>query len=151
MISKEKFAAMQDHSILEADASLDDTKQRCDETMKYGFAATYVLPCNVAWAREYCAGKGKIGTVIGFPLGAAKTCVKIFEAKEAVRDGADKLDVVMNIGKLKSGDVAYVEKELSEFVFHKNFHRLRNVGLQDRRHTHDEENGGRQNKNQSGG
>ena len=116
MISKEKFAAMQDHSILEANASLDDTKQRCDETLKYGFFATYVHPCHVKWAREYCGNRGKVSTVIGFPLGANKTNVKIFEAMEAIEDGADKLDFVANISRIKSGDFAYVENELKEIV-----------------------------------
>jgi len=116
MITKEKFAAMQDHSILEADATLEDTKRRCDETLKYGFFATYVHPCHVKWAREYCGNKGKIGTVIGFPLGANKTKVKIFEAMEAIEDGADKLDFVANISMIKSGNIAYVENELKEIV-----------------------------------
>ena len=116
MISKEQFAAMQDHSILEAEATLSDTKRRCDETLQYGFGATYVHPCYVKYAKGYCAGKAKIGTVIGFPLGANKTSVKIFEAMEAIADGADKLDFVINISKVKSGDIAYVEDELKEIV-----------------------------------
>lgn len=116
MITKQEFAKMQDHSILEADASLEDTRARCDETMEYGFNATYVLPCHVKWACDYCKGKGDVATVIGFPLGANTTKVKIFEAMEAMDNGAAALDFVSNISQIKSGNFEYVANEYKEIV-----------------------------------
>jgi deoxyribose-phosphate aldolase len=116
MLTKEQFAKMQDHSILEPYATLADIDQRIQETLDYGLGATYVEPCYVAYARQKLAGRAKVGTVIGFPFGANTTAVKIAEGLGCIEDGADKLDVVMNYSKLKPGDAAYVEQELGAFV-----------------------------------
>ena len=115
MISKKEFAQMQDHSILEPFATQDQIAKMCAETLEYGLGATYVEPCWVAFAKSLLAGKAKVGTVIGFPFGANSTAIKIAEGLECIANGADKLDVVINISKLKSGDDVYVEKELREF------------------------------------
>lgn len=115
MITKEQFAKMQDHSILEPNATLEQVKRMCEETIQYGLGATYVEPCNVAFAKSILGDKAKVGTVVGFPFGANTTAIKIAEGLETIDNGADKLDIVMNIGKLKSGDTAYVENELKEF------------------------------------
>jgi deoxyribose-phosphate aldolase len=73
MITKEQFAGMQDHSILGPYCPRKDVKGYCEEVIKYGFAAIYVNPCDVAFARSIIADKASVGTVIGFPQGAATT------------------------------------------------------------------------------
>ena len=107
---------MQDHSVLEPNATEDQIRSRCEETLRYGFGATYVNPCYVTFAKSILGDKAKVGTVVGFPHGANTTKVKIIEGLQAIDDGADKLDLVINISKLRSGDLAYVTNELSEFL-----------------------------------
>jgi deoxyribose-phosphate aldolase len=116
MITKEQFAKMQDHSILGTYCKRNDVKKFCEEVLEYGFAAVYVNPCDVAYAKSIIGGRAAVGTVIGFPQGATTTQTKIFEALEAIDNGATELDVVMNVSRLKDGDTAYVKTELSDFV-----------------------------------
>jgi len=116
MITKEQFAAMQDHSILEPYATEEAIRKRCEETVKYGFSAVYVNPCWVSFAKKIVGNRAKVGTVVGFPHGANTTKIKILEALEEIENGADDLDLVINISKLKSGDFTYVEDELKQFV-----------------------------------
>ena len=108
---------MQDHSILEPDADENAVLRRIDEAIKFGFAAVYVNPCYVKLAKEKLDGTAvAVGTVIGFPHGANRTETKIQEALLAIDDGADELDAVINISRLKSGDDAYVSDELGRLV-----------------------------------
>jgi deoxyribose-phosphate aldolase len=116
MITKEQFAKMKDHSILEPFATLADIDVRIQETIDYHLGATYVEPCYVAYAKAKLAGIALVGTVVGFPFGTNTTSTKIAEGLGCIKDGADKLDVVMNYSKLKSGDSKYVENELRDFV-----------------------------------
>lgn len=116
MITKEQFAKMQDHSILEPEATRADVRRRCEETLKYGFGATYVNQHYVSYAKELLQGKALVGTVIGFPFGANTTKIKIAEGLDAVDNGADTMDVVINISRLKSGEADYVKDELNAFV-----------------------------------
>jgi len=116
MITKEQFAAMQDHSILEPYATENAIRKRCEETIQYGFSAVYVNPCWVSFAKQIIGDKAKVGTVVGFPHGANTTKIKIAEALEEIDNGADDLDLVINISKLKSKDYDYVENELKQFV-----------------------------------
>lgn len=102
-----------DHTLLRPEASRDQVAQLCDEAARYGFACVMVNP---TWV-SFCASclrdtPVKIGTVIGFPLGASVTTAKRLEAEECLRLGADELDMVMNIGALKSGDHALVEIDI---------------------------------------
>ena len=115
MITKEQFAKAQDHSVLGTYVPQEDVRRFCEETMKYGFAAVYVNPCDVAYAKSIVGDKAKIGTVIGFPQGASSTATKIFEGLDAIESGADELDIVMNVSRLKDGDTEYVKNELAEF------------------------------------
>ena len=115
MLTKEQFAKMQDHSILEPYATVGQIKNCCEETLKYGFAATYVNPSFVSYAKSIIGDKAMVGIPIGFPFGANTTKIKIAEALEGIENGADKLDIVSNINKIKSGDFIYVENELKEF------------------------------------
>ena len=116
MLTKEQFAAMQDHSILEPYATEAAIRKGCEETMKYDFSAVYVNPCWVSFAKNIVGKRAKVGTVVGFPNGANTTKIKILEALEEIENGADDLDLVINISKLKSGDFTYVEDELKQFV-----------------------------------
>ncbi|MCL2815422.1 MAG: deoxyribose-phosphate aldolase [Oscillospiraceae bacterium] len=115
MITKEQFAKAQDHSVLGTYVSKEDVGLFCEETIKYGFASVYVNPCDVAYAKSIVGERAKIGTVIGFPQGANSTATKIFEGLDAIENGADELDIVINVSRLKDGDTDYVKNELAEF------------------------------------
>jgi deoxyribose-phosphate aldolase len=102
-----------DHTLLRPEASRSQVIQLCDEAAHYGFACVMVNP---TWV-SFCASRlretpVKTGVVIGFPLGASVTTAKRLEAEECLRLGADELDMVMNIGALKSGDHALVETDI---------------------------------------
>lgn len=116
MITKEEFAAVQDHSILGPICKREDVKRFCEEVLKYGFAAVYVNPGDVAYAKSIIGNKAGVGTVIGFPQGANTTKTKIYEGLDAIDNGATDLDIVINISRLKDGDTDFVRNELSEFV-----------------------------------
>ena len=94
-----------DHTLLKPDATQVQIKRLCDEARTHGFASVCINPVWVRFATEQLQGSGvKVCTVIGFPLGATTPQVKAFEAQEAVKNGADELDMVLNIGALKAGD-----------------------------------------------
>lgn len=108
-----------DHTNLKPYATKEDIIKLCDEAIQYGFYAVCVNPYRVKLAKDYLSGKGadvKVASVIGFPLGATPTEVKVFEAKKALDDGADELDMVINIGALKDGDYEYVKRDIEEVV-----------------------------------
>lgn len=90
-----------DHTVLSQSATWDDIKALCDDGIKYGCASVCIAPSFVKKAKEYVGNDLKICTVIGFPNGYNTTAVKAFEAAEAVKDGADEIDMVINIGMLK--------------------------------------------------
>ena len=85
----------------------------CDDGIKYGVASVCIPPSYVAQAKEYVGDNLKICTVIGFPNGYNTTAVKVAETLDAIENGADEIDMVINIGKLKSKDYGYVENEIS--------------------------------------
>lgn len=102
--SPEKMAKIIDHTNLKADTRVEDIEKLCNEAKSYGFASVCVNPANV----ELCTDLLKesdvnVCTVISFPLGANTSKIKFFETKDAVQHGADEIDMVMNIGALKSG------------------------------------------------
>ena len=108
-----------DHTNLKPYATKEDIIRLCDEAIKYKFYAVCVNPYRVKLAREYLQekrAKVKVASVIGFPLGATPTEVKVFEAKKALEDGADELDMVINIGALKDRDYDYVRRDIEEVV-----------------------------------
>jgi deoxyribose-phosphate aldolase len=112
-----EMARMIDHTLLKADATADDVKKLCDEARKYCFASVCVNSTNVGRARAYLEGAGvMVCAVVGFPLGAMTPTAKAFEAREAVRAGADEIDMVINIGALKSRDYALVEDDIRKVV-----------------------------------
>lgn len=115
--NRKNIAAIIDYTLLKADATEKDILKCCEEGKKYGFASVCIQPCYVKLAAEALKGSGvKVATVVGFPLGANLTSVKAFEAARAVEDGADELDMVLNIGALKQGNAKYVEEDIKAVV-----------------------------------
>lgn len=106
-------AKLIEHTLLKPDATRNQLLEFCHEAVRYGFHLVMVNPANVALAAAQVHGtEVRVGTVIGFPLGANLTITKIFEAENALRQGAHELDIVMNIGALKSGDRLLVKTEM---------------------------------------
>lgn len=104
-----------DHSLLGAIATPQQVEQWCDEADRYRFAAVCVNPVHVRQAVDLLHNKTpKVCTVIGFPTGATTSAVKLYEAQEAAENGATELDVVINLGWLKSGMTSEVHRELAE-------------------------------------
>lgn len=106
-----------DHTVLYAYTTRETIARFCDEAMKYHFAAVCFNPIHVAFAKQRLAGSNvKVATVIGFPLGANTPVVKAFETKDAIANGVDEVDMVINIGALKSGDLALLESDIRGVV-----------------------------------
>ncbi|MCG0275729.1 MAG: deoxyribose-phosphate aldolase [Thermosediminibacteraceae bacterium] len=117
MITKEQLAKLIDHTLLKPTATLDDIDRLCDEAKKYGFHLVCVNPCYVSYAVEKLSGSDiKVGTTVGFPLGATSPEVKAYEAKKAVEAGAAEVDMVINVGYLKSGDYYAVKEDIEGVV-----------------------------------
>lgn len=111
------IARMIDHTLLRPEATPKDIEKLCLEAIQYQFASVCVNPCYVKLASEILKGERvKVCTVIGFPLGANRTEVKVFETEKAIEDGAREIDMVMNIGMLKAGYYDYVEYDIRAVV-----------------------------------
>lgn len=111
------WASLVDHTLLKPEASESDIKKLCDEAIQYGFASVCVNPSWVRRAAEFLRGTSvPVCTVIGFPLGATLPDVKAFEARRAIFNGAREVDMVINIGALKSGDDCAVEDDIRAVV-----------------------------------
>ncbi|MCR5567074.1 MAG: deoxyribose-phosphate aldolase [Clostridiales bacterium] len=110
-------AAMLDHSTLQPWLTEDDIRRGCEVALKYRTASVCARPCDVPILAEMLKGSPvKVCTVIGFPHGAHQTAVKVAEAKQALAEGCEELDMVINIGKLKHGDADYVENEIRQLA-----------------------------------
>ena len=104
-----------DHTILKATASGTDVQKLCEEAIEHEFYSVCVNGCYVADAKQLLQGTDvKVAAVVGFPLGAMTTVAKVFEAKEAVENGASEIDMVINVAKLKDGEFKYVENEIRQ-------------------------------------
>lgn len=104
-----------DHTILKATASNSDVQKLCEEAIEHEFYSVCVNGCYVADAKQLLQGTDvKVAAVVGFPLGAMTTAAKVFEAKEAVENGASEIDMVINVAKLKDGEFEYVENEIRQ-------------------------------------
>lgn len=101
-----------DHTLLAQSATWDEIRAICDDGMKYHTASVCIPPCFVKKAKEYVGEKLAICTVIGFPNGYNTTEVKVFETENAVKNGADEIDMVINVGSLKAG----LDKEILEEI-----------------------------------
>ena len=103
MANVEKILSKCDHTLLGQTATWEQMKKICDEGMLYHTASVCIPPSYVKQAKEYVGDKLAICTVIGFPNGYNTTAVKVFETKDAIANGADEIDMVINIGKLRQG------------------------------------------------
>lgn len=111
------YAKYCDHTVLRAYTTSEKVKEFCREAKEYGAAAVCVNPVYVKLVHDELEGSDvKTATVIGFPLGANKTVIKAMEAAEAVRDGADEVDMVINIGALRGGDNEFVYQDIKAVV-----------------------------------
>lgn len=110
-----EYNRMIDHTLLAPDATREQIRKLCEEAKEYHFASVCVNPGWIRYCKEQLKGSDvKVCTVIGFPLGATLMASKISEAKESLFEGADELDMVINIGRLKDHDDNYVKTEIAE-------------------------------------
>jgi deoxyribose-phosphate aldolase len=115
--SESEIARLIDHTLLKPEATREDIQRLCEEALTYGFASVCVNPWNVPQAAELLQGSAvRVCTVVGFPLGATFPQVKAFEATEAIKAGAQEIDMVINIGALKSGQEAVAEADIRGVV-----------------------------------
>lgn len=111
------ISKMIDHTLLKPDATRDEIIKLCNEAVEYGFYSVCINPSYVKLAKDKLNGTDvKIATVIGFPLGSTTLEVKAFEVRESIKNGADELDMVINIGALKGKEYDLVEKEITAVV-----------------------------------
>ena len=92
-----------DHTLLRVDCTSDEIRALCDQAIRYNCASVCIPPCHVAGAKRYVGDELKICTVIGFPNGYSTSAVKAFEAADAVKNGADEIDMVINLSMVKDG------------------------------------------------
>ena len=107
-----------EHTLLKQDCTKEEVKKLFDEAIKYKFYGVCVNPSNVSFAHSYLKDTNvKIVTVVGFPLGQNTTELKILETIDAVKNGADEIDMVLNVSKLKDGEDDYIVDEISKIKF----------------------------------
>lgn len=111
------IAGLIDHTALKPDTTKAQIEKLCSEAIEYGFASVCVNPCYVSLCSQLLKdGKIKVCTVIGFPLGATTTAIKAAEASEAIQNGAKEVDMVINVGAVKTGDFDYVKQDIAAVV-----------------------------------
>lgn len=108
----QKILGICDHTLLAQNATWEQIKDICDDGMKFSTASVCIPPVYVKRAKDYVGDRLAICTVIGFPNGYNSTAVKVFETKDAVEQGADEIDMVINIGELKAKNYDYVLNEI---------------------------------------
>jgi deoxyribose-phosphate aldolase len=117
MLTSKDIANMIDHSLLKPELTVKDIIEGCNIAKQYKVASVCVRPCDVSLSKKELEGTNiLVTTVIGFPHGSHKTETKVFEAEQAINDGAVELDMVLNIGRLRSRDFDYVEKDIQAVV-----------------------------------
>ena len=115
--SKRKIAKTIDHSLLKPEMTRDEVRQGCEIAKKYDVASVCCKPSDVAFCAEILKGtEVEVGTVVGFPHGSSATETKVFETKQAIADGATEIDMVLNIGALKSGLYDFVKSDIAAVV-----------------------------------
>ncbi|WP_010648205.1 deoxyribose-phosphate aldolase [Oceanobacillus massiliensis] len=116
-MDKQKLISMIDYTFLTPTASKAEIKTFCEETIEYGFKTVFVNPYYVAYAHSLLSPHGiKVGVPIGFSLGGATTHVKVEETKEAIRNGAEEIDMLVNLGAVKSKEYDVVTQDIAEVV-----------------------------------
>lgn len=111
-MTQKDILSMVDHTLLLQTATWEEIKGICDDGIQYETASVCIPTCYVKQAKDYAGDKCKICTVIGFPNGNYTTEVKVFETKDALANGADEIDMVINVGMLKAGEYEYVLNEI---------------------------------------
>ncbi|MBQ3459956.1 MAG: deoxyribose-phosphate aldolase [Solobacterium sp.] len=116
-ITVKDVAGMVDHTNLHADATISDFRLLCDQAKAYGFKSVAINTYPVAMCRKMLEGSEVLtGAAVGFPLGQMTIATKVAEAENAVSDGAQEFDYVLNVGKLKEHDYAYIEEEMRQLT-----------------------------------
>lgn len=116
-ITREELSRLFDHTNLKAFATKDDFKKLCEEAKELHTAMVAINSSPVAWCAEFLKGTDiHVGAAIAFPLGQMSIASKIAETENAIHDGADEIDYVLNIGRLKMGDFDYIEEEMKQMV-----------------------------------
>lgn len=117
MIELKALANQIDHTLLRADATENEFRQLCQEADDYGFKMVAINSFPVKQCREFLQDSPvHVGAAIGFPLGQTTIATKVFEVQDAIKNGADEIDYVINIGKLKAGDSEYIKEEMTAIV-----------------------------------
>lgn len=111
-MDQKELLAKVDHTLLLQTATWEEIRALCDDAMHWGTASVCIPPCYVRQAKEYVGGRMKVCTVIGFPNGNHTTASKVFETEDAVANGADEIDMVINIGMVKAGNYDFVMEEI---------------------------------------
>ncbi|MER1954650.1 MAG: deoxyribose-phosphate aldolase [Desemzia incerta] len=112
-----ELANMIDHTLLKADAQKAGFEKLCQEADEYGFKMVAINSAPVALCKEFLKDSPvHVGAAIGFPLGQTSIAVKVFEVKDAIANGADEIDYVINVRELKDGNLDYIEQEMTEIV-----------------------------------
>lgn len=111
-MKQKEILSIVDHTLLLQTATWEEIKAICDDGMKYETASVCIPTCYVKQAKDYMGDKCKVCTVIGFPNGNYTTATKVFETKDALANGADEIDMVINVGMLKAGEYDYVLNEI---------------------------------------
>lgn len=114
MINKNEILSKVDHTFLKQTATWNDIRELCDDAIRYNTASVCIPPSFVKKAKEYVNEKMKVCTVIGFPNGYNTTAVKVFETSDAIKNGADEIDMVINIGMLKEKEYDAILNEINE-------------------------------------
>src|SRR5512133_1762900 len=116
-LTSSQIAKYIDHTLLKQEASVQQITKLCEEAAKYKFASVCVNATNVALCAKLLKGSGvKVCSVVGFPLGATLSSVKAFEAEQVIADGASEIDMVLNVGAMKSGNFALVKDDVTAVV-----------------------------------
>jgi deoxyribose-phosphate aldolase len=116
-MDKQDLINIIDYTLLKPTATKEDIKNFCEETIKYGFKTVFVNPYYVSYAHSLLSPHNiKVGVPIGFSLGGATTHVKVEETKEAIKNGAEEIDMLVNLGALKSGEYDIVKNDIAEVV-----------------------------------
>jgi deoxyribose-phosphate aldolase len=114
--TKKEFCSMVDYALLAQCNPIDKLDKWCDDTVKYGFGTLCIFPCDVAYAKKRMGGKGKVCAVVGYPMGANTAATKVFEALDCVDNGADEIDLVMNLSRFMDHDDEFVLDEMKAVV-----------------------------------
>ena len=111
-MNQKDILAMVDHTLLLQTATWEEIKAICDDGIQYETASVCIPACYVKQAKEYVGSRCRVCTVIGFPNGNYTTATKVFETKDAIENGADEIDMVINVGMLKAKEYDYVLNEI---------------------------------------